>query len=60
MSEGNSFLDISRFEKIEKIGEGGFGKVFKVKNKSNGEMLLKYLFENYLKIVKKISTFYEK
>ena len=34
----NSFIQLENFEKLEKIGEGGFGKAYKVLNKIDGNI----------------------
>ena len=33
-----TFVDIKNYEKIGKIGQGGFGEVFKVKDKETGNL----------------------
>lgn len=41
----NSFIQLENFEKLEKIGEGGFGKAYKVLNKIDGNIYSeKFLF----------------
>jgi serine/threonine protein kinase len=39
MTEFETEASLSRFERLEKIGEGTYGMVFKVRNRANNEIL---------------------